>query len=823
MTNKPCLPGNLPSRSLCLLLPLLPLLFGVIAAPEAISDDVPPPDMVLWLKTEGGVFAEPSSEHPGEEVVTQWYDFSPMQNWLQPLFAGTESSLLLRPSSLLGGRDPVVRLGGGSGFGFPNILGSATEAEYFALLKPDTGAVGAPFNLGQSWWEYSGDGFIYDDFGRSYDGVFLDPGQAGLTTGDTWRVYNVSAGPSGWVARMDGQIIGQAAGVPFQVESWNNNIGTHPDWTGELSELIVYDRVLSTTERAQVTAWLMAGLLTPPANVSCGSPGATAVNVNWQTIPDPGVTYEVERRAGNGAFVLILSPGAFTTGFLDMYLTPETTYTYRVRAVKNGVYSAYSAGVTITTTVLIPPAPPTGLNAVSTGPYDITLSWTDSVTPNVYYEIEYKIEGTDGQFHRMVTNGTIYLTTQWVIVSSYVSPGVETTYRMRAVSWDGAYSAYSDEVSVVTLPLVAMIWNTPQSPTEVQLVWIGSQGTGISYDIARRVVSGGGSGGWVDIASAISGQPTGNGRGWTDTTAQPATTYEYRIRATNSAGASDWRYNTNYPVTTPSAAEPPVALGQTLALFQDTPQAITLQSYSPEGGTLTCAIATQPAHGALTGTAPTLTYTPDTGYTGDDSFTFTASDGTATSAPATVSLVIYPPDADQTTSHLAITSPAEDTVILTQVAVQGFALDPDFARYELQYRPVAAAGATASAWTTITSDIRRIGVGSTAGALGTLNAGMMRNGLYELRVLLHTASGTPATRESPAVRVVIEGQRKIGPFSLSFKDLAEELAGFPLEIIRTYDTRDRDIDGDFGHGWRLNLNTVTLRKNIPLNTGWEQT
>ncbi|MDR1282899.1 MAG: hypothetical protein LBK99_19060 [Opitutaceae bacterium] len=160
-------------------------------------------------------------------------------------------------------------------------------------------------------------------------------------------------------------------------------------------------------------------------------------------------------------------------------------------------------------------------------------------------------------------------------------------------------------------------------------------------------------------------------------------------------------------------------------------------------------IAAARQHG---GTVPTRTYTPGTGYTGDDSFTFTASDGTATSASATVSLVIYPPDADQTTSRLAITSPAEDTVILTQVEVQGFALDPDFSHYELQLRPVAAAGATASAWTTITSDIRRIGIGSTADALGMLNAGMMRNGLYELRVQLHTNDVTIAGQMDVAAR-----------------------------------------------------------------------
>ena len=54
--------------------------------------------------------------------------------------------------------------------------------------------------------------------------------------------------------------------------------------------------------------------------------------------------------------------------------------------------------------------------------------------------------------------------------------------------------------------------------------------------------------------------------------------------------------------------------------------------------TQTYTVVTQPAHGTLSGTAPNLTYTPASGYSGPDSFTFTDSNGTKTSAPATVSI-----------------------------------------------------------------------------------------------------------------------------------------------------------------------------------------
>jgi len=49
-----------------------------------------------------------------------------------------------------------------------------------------------------------------------------------------------------------------------------------------------------------------------------------------------------------------------------------------------------------------------------------------------------------------------------------------------------------------------------------------------------------------------------------------------------------------------------------------------------------------PAHGVLSGTAPTMTYTPAAGYSGPDSFTFKATDGLCDSAAAVVTIAVLP-------------------------------------------------------------------------------------------------------------------------------------------------------------------------------------
>ena len=76
-----------------------------------------------------------------------------------------------------------------------------------------------------------------------------------------------------------------------------------------------------------------------------------------------------------------------------------------------------------------------------------------------------------------------------------------------------------------------------------------------------------------------------------------------------------------------------------------TPVTLTLACTDANGNPLTRAIASNPAHGSLSAVnqdAGTVTYTPNAGYRGSDSFTFTANDGAATSAPATVRIAVGP-------------------------------------------------------------------------------------------------------------------------------------------------------------------------------------
>ncbi len=82
----------------------------------------------------------------------------------------------------------------------------------------------------------------------------------------------------------------------------------------------------------------------------------------------------------------------------------------------------------------------------------------------------------------------------------------------------------------------------------------------------------------------------------------------------------------------------PIANGQSLTTGAAQPLSIVLSGRDTEQSTLNYNVTTQPQGGTLSGTAPNMTYTPDNGFTGVDSFTFSVSDGELTSSNATVSI-----------------------------------------------------------------------------------------------------------------------------------------------------------------------------------------
>ncbi len=131
----------------------------------------------------------------------------------------------------------------------------------------------------------------------------------------------------------------------------------------------------------------------------------------------------------------------------------------------------------------------------------------------------------------------------------------------------------------------------------------------------------------------------------------------FTFTATNSVGSSTGT------ISITVALQPPVAQSQAVAVPFGTATPVTLVASG--GGTLTYSVVSAPAHGAVALAGAAATYTPNTGFTGADSFTFKANNGSDSNI-ATVSITVNP--AAPTATGQTVTVPFNAATSVTLVA-----------------------------------------------------------------------------------------------------------------------------------------------------------
>ncbi|MDD5688391.1 MAG: DUF2341 domain-containing protein [Elusimicrobia bacterium] len=114
----------------------------------------------------------------------------------------------------------------------------------------------------------------------------------------------------------------------------------------------------------------------------------------------------------------------------------------------------------------------------------------------------------------------------------------------------------------------------------------------------------------------------------------------YELLHPNSLGADKMANVWYNHLTGITPNNPPIASDQSVNIFKDTTKQITLTATDADNNSLIYSTVTTPGHGTLSGTVPNVTYTPASGYTGADSFTFKVNDGESDSNVATISIIV---------------------------------------------------------------------------------------------------------------------------------------------------------------------------------------
>src|SRR5207302_763265 len=97
-----------------------------------------------------------------------------------------------------------------------------------------------------------------------------------------------------------------------------------------------------------------------------------------------------------------------------------------------------------------------------------------------------------------------------------------------------------------------------------------------------------------------------------------------------------------------------------------------------------------------------------------------------------------------------------------------------------------------------------------------LDTTLLEDGYYELRL---SAGDVNSRQSSTTVPFRVGGQVKPGVVALSLVDSVVPMAGIPLSVVRSYDSRVKASRGDFGFGWRLSLKQGSIAHNRPVGEG----
>jgi hypothetical protein len=156
---------------------------------------------------------------------------------------------------------------------------------------------------------------------------------------------------------------------------------------------------------------------------------------------------------------------------------------------------------------------------------------------------------------------------------------------------------------------------------------------------------------------------------------------------------------------------------------------------------------------------------------------------------------------------LTIASPSPGATVTELTGIVGSIVDPDgdLVRYTITVSPLDSAAPARTV--TVAAEPGQVLEDRVDTHLGWLDATLLTNGTYRVEVL---ATDLEERVGGDSRIVEVQGNLKLGNFTLTFVDLDLPTSGIPITITRTYDTLQAHRQGDFGYGWRMDLTNAQV-------------
>ncbi|MBN4055271.1 tandem-95 repeat protein, partial [bacterium AH-315-K03] len=170
-------------------------------------------------------------------------------------------------------------------------------------------------------------------------------------------------------------------------------------------------------------------------------------------------------------------------------------------------------------------------------------------------------------------------------------------------------------------------------------------------------------------------------------------------------------------------------------------------------------------------------------------------------------------DPDDTTEpELTFTNPSADSTITEPVDVIGSVADDNIANWLLHYRRT---GGKEEDYVVIAQGNDNI----SEQTLASFDPTLLINGTYHIVLQATDISGNTAVT---GASVLVDSNMKVGHFSFSVEDLNIPLEGIPITVTRTYDSRRKHENTDFGYGWSIDYQNITIDESTEPTSGWER-
>ena len=214
----------------------------------------------------------------------------------------------------------------------------------------------------------------------------------------------------------------------------------------------------------------------PPSSADCTTPPATpadlvatassasTVDLTWadQSASEDG--FEIQRSVDNQIWSVIATPPANVTVHVDVGLTADTRYFYRVRARKDGGHSAFSAVASAVPVATLPPSP-TEVNAFGSGSTYAQVVWASTAANVSGFRVE---RSTNGRL-TWETVATLEGAQRWAVDGDR-TPNQTVCYRVIALNLLGESPPSADDC-VTLVATVTDLKAAPAGNGSIDLTW----------------------------------------------------------------------------------------------------------------------------------------------------------------------------------------------------------------------------------------------------------------------------------------------------------------------------------------------------------------